>query len=189
MPREQISDDTKIDQPSDLTLVLDRLVSALDRKPEVIEADTSVMSKEYLDELAFMAEWVTIRLEPSGAENEATTFSPSVNGEDPEVLVDGRVRRLKHLPVGIEMTIRRSVVEVIARSKTMRVFTDHNADELHQQIINTRRAPRRPVSQTQPFTIISDPSPRGSAWRQEMIRRQFVFLLSVGSGMALYFVS
>lgn len=178
MARELHSDDTKIEQPdqpnplADLAVLLRGLMSEKERKPEIIVADPK-LTQDYLDELAFMAEWVTIRLEQSNEENAATTFPVWVNGEGAEVLINDRPIRMVHLPVGPELTVRRSVVEVIARSKTMRVSTEHSVESLGQQLANTIARPSRRVSQSQPFSIVNDPSPRGRAWATEMIRRGF----------------
>lgn len=165
MPRPDVlhSENTRIDKP-------DSLVGDLgDREPEVIVADASLIDKEYANELAFMAEWVTIRLEPSGAENAPDTFPAWNNGRGAEVLVNDRPVIMTHLPVGPEITVRRYIVETIARSKTMRVATDHSTD-LTRQLAN--RTDRR-VSQTQPFSIVHDPNPRGRAWAADMVRRAF----------------
>jgi hypothetical protein len=154
---------TPIDQPAPIA---DDLA---DREPEVIVADPSLMTQAYEDELAFMADWLTIRLEQSGAENAPDTFPVWVNGRGAEVLVNDRPVIWTHLPVGPEITVRRSVVEIIARSKTMRVATDHTSDPVRQLANKTTRQ----VSQTQPFSIVSDPSSRGRAWASEMIRRSW----------------
>jgi hypothetical protein len=157
------SDDVRTEQPSSL------IGDLADREPEIVTADSSVMNKDYQDELAFMSDWLTIRLEPSGQENAPDTFEVRVNGVGAEILISGRPVIWTYLPVGPEITVRRSVVEVIARSKTMRVQTDHTG-ELVQQRAN--KLDRR-VSQNQPCSIVHDPSPRGRAWFAEMIRRQF----------------
>lgn len=140
-----------------------------DRQPDIVTADPSLMTKEFEDELAFMSDWLVIRLEPSGAENAPDTFPVWVNGRGAEVLIEGRPVICTHLPVGPELTVRRSVVEVIARSKTMRVNTDHTGEPF-RQLANTTH---RHTSQTQPFSIVQDPSPRGRAWASEMIRRKW----------------
>lgn len=164
MARQEIhSDTTRIEQPDALEGDL------VDRDPEIVEADPALLTKEYADELAFMAEWITIRMDPSGQENAPDTFAVWINGRGAEVMVNGRPMVWTHLPVGPEITVRRSTVEVIARSKTMRVQTDHTPN-LEAQL---RNRTTRNVSQTQPFSIISDPSPRGRAWISEMLRRQF----------------
>lgn len=164
MAREAMrSDSVHTDQPGAI------IGDLADRESEIITADPGLMDKDYADELAFMAEWVTIRLEPSGAENAADTFACWVNGKGAEVLANGRPVIWTHLPVGPEITVRRSVVEIIARSKTMRVETDHTGEPFRQLANNTNRR----VSQTQPFSIVHDPSPRGRAWVAEMLRRAF----------------
>jgi hypothetical protein len=163
MPRELQSDTIKIEQPTPL------IGDLADREPEIVIADSSLIDKDYQVELAFMADWVTIRLEPSGAENAPDTLEVSVNGRGAEILMNGRPVVWKHLPVGQEITVRRSVVEIIARSKTMRIRTEHNGDLMQQASNRTGRS----LSQTQPCTIIRDPSPRGAAWFGDMIRRQF----------------
>lgn len=164
MSRQELQSDTvRIEQPGAL------IGDLADREPEVIIADTSLIDKGYQDELAFMADWIVIRLEPSGAENAPTTFPVWVNGRGAEVLVNGRSVIWTHLPVSVDITVRRSVVEIIARSKTMRVHTEHTGDLMQQASNRTGRA----VSQAQPFSIIRDPSPRGAAWASDMIRRQF----------------
>ena len=141
----------------------------VDREPDIIIADAAMIDKDYEGELAFMAEWLTIRLEPSGAENAPDTFPVWVNGRGAEILINNKVVIWTHLPVGPEITVRRSVVEIIARSKTMRVQTDHTGELFRQTANKTNRS----VAQTQPFSILHDPSPRGRAWASEMVRRQF----------------
>ena len=164
MAREALrSDNTRIEQPAQLAGDL------TDRDPELVLVAPDLVDTEYANELAFMADWVTIRLEPSGAENAPDTVSCWINGRGAEILVNGRPVIWTHLPVGPEITVRRSTVEIIARSKTMRVETD-KTPELAAQLKNTII---RRVSQTQPFSIVHDPSPRGRAWAQEMIRRAF----------------
>jgi hypothetical protein len=164
MARQELNTATmRIDQP-------DAIIGDLaDREPDVITADPSVMNKDYADELSFMSDWLTIRLEPSGAENAPDTFPCWINGVGARVLVNGQPVIWTHLPVGPEITVQRSVVEVIARSKTARVQTEHTGDPFRQLANKTSRN----VSQTQPFSIIHDPNPRGRAWVAEMIRRQW----------------
>jgi hypothetical protein len=164
MAREPLhSANVRTEQPAPLTGDL------ADREPEVVLVDPGLMGKEYQDELSFMADWLTIRLEPSGQENAPDTFPIWVNGRGAEILVDGRPVIWTHLPVGPEITVRRSVVEIIARSKTMRVQTDHTGEPFRQLANKTNRH----VSQNQPFSIIHDPSERGRAWASEMVRRSF----------------
>lgn len=164
MAREALhSANHRTEQPDALTGDL------ADRESDIVTADASLIDRDYADELAFMSEWVTIRLDPSGAENAPDSFPVWVNGRGAEVLINDRPVIWTHLPVGPEITVRRSVVEIIARSKTMRVQTDHTGEPFRQLENRTTRQ----VSQTQPFSIVHDPSPRGRAWISEMLRRQF----------------
>lgn len=140
-----------------------------DREPEIVLADSSLIDKEYQDELAFMADWITIRLEPSGAENAPDTMAVWVNGRGAEVLYNKQPVIWTHLPVGQEITVRRSVVEIIARSKTMRFHSDETP-ELAAQLKNKLN---RNLAQTQPMSILHDPSSKGRAWASELMRRSF----------------
>lgn len=164
MPRQELHSETMpTEQPAALVGDL------ADREPEIVIADAGLITKDYEDELAFMADWITIRLEASGAENAPDTFAVWVNGRGAEVMMNGRPVIWTHLPVGPEITVRRSVVEIIARSKTMRVQTDHTGEPFRQLANKTNRN----IAQNQPFSILHDPSPRGRAWATEMVRRQF----------------
>lgn len=171
MSTETHSDDTRIEQLRPLVDLGD-LVAALqqgrDRKPDIVEADAT-LTKEYADELAFMAEWVTIRLEPGSDDNAPTVFQGWVNGRC-EMLVNNQPAQVLALPIGEEITVRRSMLEVIARNKRMGVRTEHTAENRMLQLANRTI---RTISQVQPVSIVEDKNPRGRPWFQEMIRRQF----------------
>src|SRR3954469_25540460 len=72
---------------------------------------------EYLDELAFMEEPVTIRIEPSNERNAPQVFPVWVNGKRAEVYQRGRWEEIGWLPVATVLTVKRKVVEVIIRAK------------------------------------------------------------------------
>ena len=83
MPRHEVhTDSVKIDQFDDL--VGD---SALKGRENIVIADKP-LNKDYLDELAFNEEPVTIRLEPSTDKNAATWFPIWVNGKGAEVFIN-----------------------------------------------------------------------------------------------------
>ena len=112
IPAEKL-DDIKIDQHA--------LIGGdtNEREPIIIKAEKGT-SKSYLDELAFMEEPVTIRLEPSAEKNAPAWFPASVNGEGAEVLQpDGRWLHMAegYLPVGRRVTTKRKYVEVLLRAK------------------------------------------------------------------------
>lgn len=123
--------------------------------------------QDYIDELAFMAEPVTIRLEPSAEKNAAGAYPCWCNGKPAEVYQNGRWDAIGYLPVGRVLIVRRSILEIIIRAKI---------DTIQTQIIGQdSERPNNVVSRfTSPvhsFSIIEDRNPRGSAWVQELRRR------------------
>jgi hypothetical protein len=121
----------------------------------------------YLDELAFMEEPVSIRLEPSSERNAATAYPVWVNGRPADVLVNGAWRQIGYLPVGQVLTVRRSVLEVIIRAKTDTIHT--KVREMDGETPNNTI--ERYTSPVHSFSIIEDRNPRGPAWVAEMRRR------------------
>jgi hypothetical protein len=160
--REVHSDDTKIDQRRSVFNAADR------DEGDVILVDR-VASDDYLAELAFMEEPVTIRLEPSSDRNAISRFVVYVNGQGAEIFENGRWRSIGWLPVGPNITIKRKVLEVIVRTKIDTVHTEvRNKDS--EQPFNTEQ---RFTSAVHSFSVIEDKSPRGAAWMTEMRRRNF----------------
>jgi hypothetical protein len=144
-----------------------------DRRPDegtIVTGEKIGGNTDYLDELQFMEEPVTIRLEPSSERNAPNAHPVWVNGKAAEVFVGGRWREIGYLPVGQLLTVRRSVLEVIARSKTDDVTTEYNEREDPERVRNRVMAVPRAVYS---FSVISDPNPRGPAWLAEMRRRYF----------------
>jgi hypothetical protein len=173
MPREDIvtargpkpelhSDDIKIDQRRPLA-------DLGDRDGDVILADPSVAHSDYLAELAFMEEPVTIRLEPSADRNAISRFAVWVNGAGAEVFQRGRWEAIGWLPVGQVIIVKRKVLEVIVRTKIDTLHTEvRNPDS--ETPFNTEQ---RFTSAVHSFSVIEDKSPRGAAWLTEMRRRNF----------------
>lgn len=126
-------------------------------------------SGDYMTELAFMEEPVTIRIEPSGEENAPLTVDCWVNGKGAEVERNGRWQELGFLPIGIVVTTKRKYVEVLARSKTMKVSTPEQSANDANPDNNVRRRNVRMHS----FSVIKDPSPRGAAWLTQIFNEQF----------------
>lgn len=122
---------------------------------------------DWLDELAFMAEPVTIRLEASSDPNAPTSLPVWVNGKRAEVFQNGRWDEIGYLPVSRVLTIRRSVLEVICRAKIDTINTDIR-DKAGD---NPENRIRRNTSSVRSFSVIEDCNPRGAAWLTEMIRR------------------
>jgi hypothetical protein len=160
--REYHSDDTKIDQRPPV----ERLE---DRGGDVVEAERDLKA-EYLAELAFMEEPVTIRLEPSALPNAPTTFPVWVNGREGEMLINGQWIGVGWYPVGEVITIKRKYLEVIVRNKIDTISTVHGEPGSTEFI---RNEVRRNTSAVHSFSIIEDRNPRGPAWLTELRRRNF----------------
>jgi hypothetical protein len=134
---------------------------------DIILTDKEQMNADYAAELAFMAEPVTIRLEPSSDKNAATVFPIWVNGRKAEVFQNGGWQEIGYLPVGVVMTVRRYVLEVIIRAKVDTVQTrilDENGERPNNVIT-------RFTSPIHSFSIINDANPRGPQWVAELRRR------------------
>lgn len=150
MPRELNTDTMPINQPPPVNL-------DDDREPEIIRVER-VVSKEYVDALAFNEEPVTIRVEP-GMEENASPFTDviQVNGRGAEILLNDRWHVWGHLPIDRIITTKRKYLEVMIRSKSTRVHSNAQAIDETNQL-------KRSTSGTMAITIIEDRNPRGHAW-------------------------
>ncbi len=123
--------------------------------------------REYLAELAFNEEPVTIRLEPSSDENAATSHPFWCNGKRAEVFQHGQWQEIGYLPTGVELIVKRKIVEIIIRAKRDRIHTkvrNPDSDTPHNEI-------DRFTSSAHSFSILRDDNPRGPAWVREVMRR------------------
>lgn len=160
MARQELHSDTiKIEQKPDVTDT-----SGYDGD---IVTGEKIGEKDYLDELAFMEEPVTIRLEPSSDKNAAMAFPLWVNGKGAEVFQRGRWDVIGYLPVGQVLITKRKYLEVIIRAKV---------DAVHTKILESdserpNNAIQRFTSPVHSFSIIEDRNPKGAAWVQELRRR------------------
>jgi hypothetical protein len=125
--------------------------------------------KDYAAELAFMEEPVKIRLEPSAEKNASGAHPFWVNGKAAEVFQNGRWDEIGYLPVGVVLTVKRKVLEVIIRAKTDTVQT--KVQEFNGELPNNLMT--RFTSPQHSFSIIEDRNPRGPAWVAELRRRNF----------------
>lgn len=161
MARQEFhSDSVKIEQPP----LIDDMS---DHEGNIVLVDPSIAHKEYISELAFMEEPVTIRLEPSSDKNAAGAFPVWCNGKAAEIFQNGRWDEIGYLPVARVLTVKRKVLEIIIRAKI---------DTVQTQIVGSdSERPNNIVSRfTSPvhsFTIIEDRNPRSAAWVQEIRRR------------------
>lgn len=142
-----------------------------DREGEIIEADASVLQKDYTDLLAFMEEPVTIRIDPSTDKNAATMVPVWCNGKGCEVLIEKRWREMPngYIPVNTNVTIKRKYLAILAGSKIDSVETvvvEHPNQDPDNRV-------RRVTTPTCSFSIIEDRNPRGHAWLSDLRRTSF----------------
>jgi hypothetical protein len=123
--------------------------------------------QDYLDELAFMEEPCTIRIEPSSDRNAAGAMPVWVNGKMAEVYQNGRWDEIGYLPVGRVLIVKRKVLEVIIRAKIDTVQTKI----LEQDSERPNNVVNRFTSPVHSFSILEDRNPRGPAWVSELRRR------------------
>ncbi len=118
------------------------------RDNEELIVESNGLDMVYFDELAFMEEKLTVRLEPS-----ADRYSPKFI----DVAVNGRIEWLE---VGKSIQVARKYIEVLARAKsdTFITIAPNTNDENPVNMIS------RNTSQKYPFSVIKDPNPRGYQW-------------------------
>lgn len=167
MPRHALkTDDIKIDQKPTVNLGLIDPTS----RSEIVIADEA-LNKDYAEALAFMEEPVTIRIEPSSDQNAPGAHRCSVNGKGAEVLINGKWLEMTWLTVGIQYTTKRKYVEVLMRAKTDTVKTEVvQFEDINRQPENNVR---RLTSRLATLSIIKDNNPKGPAWVDEVVRRQY----------------
>ena len=136
---------------------------------DTVLIDPGLAAKDYLDELKFMDEAVTIRLEPSTDKNASNAFPVWINGIPAQVFMGGAWREVGYLPVARELVVKRKVLEVILRAKTDSIRTEilDRDSERPNNVIQRYTSPIHSLS------ILEDRNPRGAAWASEMRRRNF----------------
>ena len=117
-----------------------------DNENIIVEVDS--IDYAYLDELQFMEEKLTIRIEPS-----ADRYAPKFV----DVAVNGQIEWLE---VGTPITVARKFIEVLARAKsdTFVTIAPSTTDANPVNLLS------RNTSQKYPFSVIKDPNPRGYQW-------------------------
>lgn len=149
-----------IAQKDDIDLDLDSRIIRGEELPTL--DDLKARAKQaHLDELAFMEEPVTIRIEENSKSDFPETHVPvQVQGEGAEVLQNGKWVKIGWLPIGVPLTTKRKYVEVLARAKPENVRTQHDdANVERPRNMLTRRS-----SAAYPLSIIRDNNPRGHDW-------------------------
>lgn len=137
-----------------------------ERSSTIVHPETPLIDKDY-EKLAFAEEPVTILIHRSGEK-----FSPnctdfvSVNGRPAEVLFSNGWVPVGYLPRGRSITVKRKVVEVIARSKQDHVKTV----VIERDNEDPRNYVERATLSTTPFQMLEDKNPLGIEWLSQLLR-------------------
>ncbi len=176
MPRQELhSESLTIEQKPDIS------DDPADYDGDIVLVDAAQLTKDYEAALAFMEEPVTIRLQPSAEKNAAMALPVTINGKPAEVFQRGRWEEVGYLPVNRTLTVKRKVLEVIIRAKvdTINTLIDNPESD------NPNNRVSRFTSPLHSFSILEDKNPRGADWCAEMMRRNYVALLSFSAAVAL----
>lgn len=167
MSRKEINTaDMKVEQKG---AIVDDILDRTD----IVRADEDVV-KAIANDLAFMEQPVTIRIARASEKNAPDSYYCAVNGHNPEVLKDGKWRTapVPYVPVNVPMTLKRMYVEVLVRAKVDTISTQHDAIGQNDSEYIRNRLDRQ-TSSLASISIIEDKDPRGVAWINELLRRNF----------------
>lgn len=121
---------------------------------------------DYLADLAFMEEPMTIRISKSSEKQAPKVVDCWNNGKGAEAFINGKWVELGWLPVDMDVITRRKYVEVLARAQPDGVETsvgEPTVEKPHNEIIRNR-------SCKYPMSIVQDKNPRGAAWMSKVLR-------------------
>lgn len=159
--RELHSEDFAVRQPPEID-ASDLDFDPAKRTPEVLVMDAQTAKEiaqgDYLDELAFMEEFITIVLYRGQEEYAPDKYPFSVNGKT--VWVD----------VEVPVRLRRKFVEVMARSQPYKVRTVVIKPGENQVSAGIQNLWKREQSAAYPFSVIEDKNPRGALWLESCKR-------------------
>jgi hypothetical protein len=136
---------------------LDPIDDVADRDAEIVIADEKLAASDYVDELKFNEDQLTIVLH-KGREK----FAPGGH----MFWCQGRG---VYVPCDTKVKVARKYVEIMARAQPMDVRTESRAVEEDESAATINRV-HRSLSNHYPFTVIEDPSPKGAAWLAKVMR-------------------
>lgn len=116
---------------------------------------------DYIDALKFAEEPVTVTIEEnSRSDFPETHVFVATAGHGAEIWINNQWATVNWLPIGVVITTKRKYLEVLIRSKSDHVRTQHD-DATVQVPKNTLQ---RRTSGNYPVTIIEDANPLGREW-------------------------
>lgn len=158
--REFESADVKMDQRAAVDM-------SAPREREEIAAVESVIDASYFDELAFMEEPVTIRIQKSTEKFAPNVVDCWVNGKGAEQFTNGKWMVCGWLPVGHPVITKRKYLEVLARAKVDSIQTEVTKYEDRE---DNKAIPY--TSSKYPFQVIQDNNQRGGEWLSRVLMGQ-----------------
>jgi hypothetical protein len=160
--KETYSEDFPVTQPPEIN-ASDLGFDPATRTPEVIVMDAAVAKelamKDYMADLAFMEEFMTIFLYRGQEEYAPESYSFWVNGRQVDV------------PVETPVKLRRKYVEVIARSQPFKMRTVVIKPSEKAENGQIQNMWRREQSAAYPFHVVEDKNPRGVVWLESCKRQ------------------
>lgn len=158
--REFESADIKMDQRAPVDV-------SKPRESESYGAIESVTADTNIDELAFMEEPVTIRIQKSTEKYAPNVVDCWVNGKGAEQFINGRWAVCGWLPVNHLVITKRKYLEVLAHAKVDSLQTEVKK---HEDREDNFAIPY--TSSKYPFQVVTDNNPRGSEWLHRVLMGQ-----------------
>lgn len=163
--RESHTGDMAIGQKEDIDVSLDSPILHGEALGNI--AGDNQVNDDYMRELAFMEEPVTVRVEENSRSDYPETHVPvQVNGRGAEVMMNGRWTEVTWIPVNTALVMKRKFVEVLARSKSDAIRTVHDDANVEKP----RNTINRRTSHNYPLSIIKDDNPRGHEWLSRIMQ-------------------
>jgi hypothetical protein len=167
--KEIVASELHMEQPSD---VLSKVGEPLERPDSaIVKLNGIEVTKDYLEEIKFMEEPVTVNFFPVDEKFGAPFVYAYNNGKGMEVskigdLDFGRWVERIQVPTGVSVVIKRKYLGIFATAKTMNVRADYTKDGPDGEPVNRLH---RSVTLRHPFSVVHDPNPRGQVWLQNLI--------------------
>lgn len=157
--KEVNTGDMAIGQKSDIDISLDAQIVHGESIPNIVD-------EKFIADLAFMEEPVTILIADNSRSDFPETHVPvQVNEQGAEVFQNGQWLTIGWLPIGVQLTTKRKYVEVLARSKSDAIKTNHDDATVERpQNKITRR-----TSANYPISVLQDNNPRGTEWLSQIM--------------------
>lgn len=133
----------------------------------IVRVDEEMLKADYLKELAFYEDPLEVVIHPSTHQHAQQFFELWNNGRGAEMLVNGRWEVRCWLPVNQPITVKRKIVEQMARARVVNITTGHDT----AMVENPRNWLSRIPTAVHSFQIRHDPSPRGQEWLAMIMAR------------------